>query len=384
MSARRTPQQPGASRKLDRPYRRQGAFIPRRIRWLIAFWGVAACAPFATRAHAQEGQALRLVQTIPLPGVEGRLDHMGVDVERKRLFLAAVDHHALEVIDLTAGSALKGLAGFNGAQDALFLGGDFNKLYASSLDGHVRIFQGEGFQLVQDFKVEPGPNRLLWDPATNLIYFGYGGQNAGFDQYGRVGILQARPGAGDDQLVADMIAPTPRPGRLAEMAMDDDGRLLICDSRAAIIYQFDSRKRELLKRWPARGGGAADLALDRARHRLFVGTRTPPEMTVYDSASGKEIQALPGPEAMDGVHYDAQLKRIYVTGGRWYGTPEASSGWIYAYQQQDADRYGLISRIQTRPGSGTSLWVPPLNRLYVASQAIGDQVAAVLAFEAVP
>jgi hypothetical protein len=30
-------------------------------------------------------------------------------------------------------------------------------------------------------------------------------------------------------------------------------------------------------------------------------------MTVYDSVSGKEIQALQGPETMDGVHYDAQL-----------------------------------------------------------------------------
>jgi hypothetical protein len=28
-------------------------------------------------------------------------------------------------------------------------------------------------------------------------------------------------------------------------------------------------------------------------------------MTVYDSQSGKEIQSLPGPETMDGVHYDA-------------------------------------------------------------------------------
>ncbi|HEX3444729.1 MAG TPA: hypothetical protein VHS80_08420 [Chthoniobacterales bacterium] len=31
---------------------------------------------------------------------------------------------------------------------------------------------------------------LVCDPATHLIYFGYGGQNAGFDQYERVGIMQ--------------------------------------------------------------------------------------------------------------------------------------------------------------------------------------------------
>ena len=81
-----------------------------------------------------------------------------------------------------------------------------------------------------------------------------------------MGILQPKSGAGYDQLVADMIAPTLRPGHLAEVAMDDNGILLICDSRADLIYQFDSRKRELIKSWPARGDGAGDMTLDRIGH----------------------------------------------------------------------------------------------------------------------
>jgi hypothetical protein len=335
-------------------------------------------------AHGQDKLMLRLVQTIPLPGVNGRLDHMAVDLEKKRLFLAAVANGTLEVIDLGAGKVINSLTGFKDTQDALFLGGHFNKLYVSSLDGTLRIFQGESFRLIQALKLEPDPNRLLYDPATDLIYFGYGGQNAGFDAYERVGIMQAKRGAQSDQFVADMIAPTYRPGHLAELAMDDDGRLLVCDSRADLIFQFDTHKRELLKSWPARGDGAGDMSLDRIHHRLFVGTRVPPEMTVYDSVSGREIASLPGPDTMDGVYYDPELKRIYMSGGRWYGTPEASPGWIYVYQQQDADRYQLISKVKTRPGSGTSLFVPKLNRLYVASQAIGEQEAAVLVFEPVP
>jgi hypothetical protein len=351
---------------------------------LLAVCFVAVLAAFAVPASAKEKQALRLVQTIPLPGVKGRLDHMGIDLEKKRLFVAAAANNTLDVVDLTSGTVTDTLAGFTDTQDALFLGGDFNKVYVSSLDGHLRVFQGETFRLVQDFKIEPDSNRLLYDPATNLIYFGYGGQNAGFNAYERVGILQPKQGAGYDQLVADMIAPTPRPGHLAEMAMDDNGILLICDSRADLIYQFDTRKRELIKSWPASGDGAGDLALDRSRHRLFVGTRIPPQMTVYDSLSGEEIQSLPGPETMDGVYYDANLKRIYMTGGRWYGTPEASPGWVYIYQQKDSDHYDQISKVKTRPGSGTSLLVPQLNRFYVASQAIADQKAAILVFEPVP
>ena len=351
---------------------------------LLAACGLAVVIGLVNQASAHEKQAFRLVQTIPLPGVKGRLDHIGVDIDKKRLFVAATGNNSLEVVDLAGGKVLKSLAGFKDTQDALFLGGDFNKLYVSSLDGHVRVFQGETFWLVHDFKVEPDPNRLFYDATANLIYFGHGGENAGFDGYGRVGILQPKPGAGYDQLVADVIAPTGRPGHLADIAMDDDGILLICDSRADVIFQIDTRKRELVKSWPARGDGAADMAIDTMRHRLFVGTRTPPEMTVYDSVSGKEVQSLPAPEAMDGVYYDASLKRIYVTGGRWYGAPEATSGWIFVYQQNDADHYDLISKIKTRPGSGTSLLVPQFNRFYVASQAIGQQEAALLVFEPVP
>jgi hypothetical protein len=350
----------------------------------IAVCCLAMVAGLVMRASAQEKQALKLVQTIPLPEVRGRLDHMGVDLEKKRLFIAASGNNTLEVLDLTAGKVTKTITGFKDTQDALFLGGNFNKLYVSSLDGHVRVFQGESFWLVQDFKIEPDANRLFYDPATNLVYFGYGGENAGFDAYGRLGVLEPRAGAGYDQLVADMIAPTARPGHLAQIAMEDNGVLLVCDSRADLIYQFDTHKRELIKSWPAKGDGAGDMALDPIHHRLFVGTRTAPEMTVYDSLSGKEVQSLPAPETMDGVYYDANLKRIYMTGGRWYGTPEASEGWLYVYQQKDPDHYDLISKIKTRPGSGTSLLVPQFNRFYVASQAIGEQEAAILVFEPEP
>jgi hypothetical protein len=44
-----------------------------------------------TDAQAQESSALRMVQTIPLPNVEGRIDHMAVDLNGQRLFIAALE-----------------------------------------------------------------------------------------------------------------------------------------------------------------------------------------------------------------------------------------------------------------------------------------------------
>src|ERR1700692_2992300 len=76
---------------------------------LLAACSLAIVAGLVTPASAEEKQqekpALKLVQTIPLPGVKGRLDHMGVDLDKKRLFVAAVANGTLEVVDLTGGKA---------------------------------------------------------------------------------------------------------------------------------------------------------------------------------------------------------------------------------------------------------------------------------------
>ena len=54
-------------------------------------------------AVGQESPALSLETHIPLPNVKGRIDHLGVDVKGQRLFVAAVDNHTLEVVNLKSG-----------------------------------------------------------------------------------------------------------------------------------------------------------------------------------------------------------------------------------------------------------------------------------------
>jgi hypothetical protein len=50
---------------------------------------------------------LRLAQTIPLPEVSGRLDHLTVDLKGRRLFLAALENNTVEVIDLRQGKDVR-------------------------------------------------------------------------------------------------------------------------------------------------------------------------------------------------------------------------------------------------------------------------------------
>ena len=48
------------------------------------------------------GQApLVPVRTIVLTGVEGRIDHLSVDLDQNRLFIAALGNNSVEVVDLS-------------------------------------------------------------------------------------------------------------------------------------------------------------------------------------------------------------------------------------------------------------------------------------------
>ena len=87
---------------------------------------------------------------------------------------------------------------------------------------------------------------------------------------------------------------------------------------------------------------------------------------------------------MDGVHYDAQFRRIYMTGGRWYGTPEASRGWIYVYQQKDADHYYLLAKVPGSFRAKTGIFVSELNRYYLAVPHHEKQMAEVRVYKVIP
>jgi DNA-binding beta-propeller fold protein YncE len=208
----------------------------------------------------------------------------------------------------------------------------------------------------------------VYDPHTELLYVGYGGKDAGKD-YGQVGVIDAKTNKHIGDIKVD--------GHPGELLLDQSGKtLFVFVSATSKVQVVDTNKREVVSTWRVSSQRNGDGAFDEKTLRLFIGTRTPPRMLVVDSQTGKEIANLPTVEGMDGVYFDAGHKRVYVSGGRDQGI-----GYVFAYQQNDADHYETIGKIPTRPGAGTSFWSPDLNRYYVAAPAHGNEQAAILVFE---
>src|SRR5712675_56693 len=130
---------------------------------------------------AQDKQSLHLVQTIPMPNVKGRIDHMDVDLEGKRLFVAGLENGSLEVVDLQAGKWSKSVPDFKKTQGVAYVP-YLNKVFVvSGDDGMLRVFRGDTLDLLDTIKLELGPNRVAYDPNSKLLYVGYGGKDVGKD-----------------------------------------------------------------------------------------------------------------------------------------------------------------------------------------------------------
>src|SRR2546425_8455132 len=96
----------------------------------------------AVKAQGEESALLRLMQTIPLPSVEGRIDHIAVDLKGQRLFVAALGNNTVEVLDLRTGKRIRSLTGLHEPQGVGFIP-EFNKIFVTNAkSGGCEVFDG--------------------------------------------------------------------------------------------------------------------------------------------------------------------------------------------------------------------------------------------------
>jgi hypothetical protein len=113
------------------------------------------------------------------------------------------------------------------------------------------------------------------------------------------------------------------------------------------------------------------MALDESEHRLFVVTREPALLLVFDTDSGRIVQELAAVGDCDDVFYDSRRKRIYASGGE---------GAISVFTEKDPNHYAEKESVTTRKGARTSFFSPELDRLFVAARRQGPQPAAIQVF----
>lgn len=218
------------------------------------------------------------------------------------------------------------------------------------------MFDGQNFNQLWTHSLGDDADNIRRDSSTGHMLVGYGsGGIAVFDADGK-------------QLADTKLDAHPESFQLESAG----SRIFVNLPQSHKIAVIDRSSSRAVATWATDGASANfPMALDQADNRILVVCRNPAVLLVIDAASGRIIQKLPTVGDSDDLFYDSTLRRIYVSGGE---------GAISIYQQEGADRYSPIAQLTTTSGARTSLFVPSLNRLFLAVREHEGKTAAIEVF----
>ena len=320
---------------------------------------VALLCCYAAATSTGQSTPLKLKQTIPLPGVEGRIDHFAADPSGQRLFVCALGNNSLEVIDLQKGERIHSITGL-GAPQGVGYAPEVNRLIVANDKGGIcKIYDGKSFQTVGELNLEDDADNVRYDEAGERFYVGFGG--------GGIAVVNTADGK---QVGSIKLSAHPEAFQLEK----NGSRIFVNVPNSRHVAVVDRDKGRVVAKWKTDPAFANfPMALDEANHRLFVGCRLPPTLIVLNTESGDVTSKLNISGDVDDVFYDAKRHRVYAICG---------AGKIDVIQQTDPNTYKTLTKIDTANGARTGLFVPDQDTLFVAVPHHGSQQAEVRSYHA--
>ncbi len=310
---------------------------------LAIFFSLLGASVAINGSHEADVAPVILQQSIPLPGVKGKFDHVAIDLVGQRVFIAAKVNDTLEVVDLKNGSRLRSVTGFHEPQGVLYLRDTKQVVVvANGGNGEVQFLDGSSLNVVHRFPFTADADNLRYDAQARRVYVAA--------QDGVIGSI--------DLNTMEKLPEIKLPGHPEAFAIEMGGRRLFVNvPKTDSVLVIDRSKAEVVGRWQlTKAKGNYTMAFDEAHGRLFVGCRNPASVVVLDSNTGLEVATFAVGGETDAMFYDERHGRIYVTG---------AEGRIDVVEQLDSDHYRALTRIPTGPLARTCLFVPELESLFV-------------------
>jgi len=318
---------------------------------------VIAIALSPTMAEAQQtsNAPLALERKIPLGEVRGRIDHLAIDTKRQRLFIAELGNNSLGVVDLAAGKALRRIGGLSEPQGVAYVPFADSVFVANAGDGSVHVLRGDDLAPIGRIELGEDADNVRVDPQRNRVLVGYGN--------GALAVIDpaTRTKAADIRLK----------GHPESFQIDETGTKVFVNVPDARDIEVADLASEATRSLPTQGAGSNfPMAIDRETHRVLVVFRSPPTLMAVSSQDGRVVAKVETCSDADDVFVDPKRRRVYVSCGE---------GVVDVLEQRDAE-YRRLARVPTVSGARTSLFVPELDRLFVAVRARSSEPAAIWVF----
>jgi len=310
----------------------------------------------ATLAAGRERATLEATARIPMPGVEGRIDHLAVDLAGQRLFVAALGSNRVEVVDLAQGRAATHVTGIREVQGLGWLPDRHLLVAASGGTGEAIVLDGLDLHIVRRIPLGEDADNVRVEGEGRRMFVGYGS--------GSLAALDPASGARAFDVAVG--------GHPESFQLEGTSRLFVNVPSAHRVTVIDRVRGRVDRQIPIEGADANfPMAIDEGHRRLFVGCRHPATLLVLDLDTGARVATVPIGGDTDDLFYDAARQRLYVVCGE---------GRVDVLRQESPDRYVAEAQVPTAPGARTGLFVPALRQLFVASPHRGSLEAAVLVF----
>jgi DNA-binding beta-propeller fold protein YncE len=319
---------------------------------------VALCCTSIVIIAAQSAAPLKLNETLPLSGVEGRIDHLAFDPAGERLFVCALGNNSVEVLDLRKGERVHSIVGLGAPQGVGYVP-ELNRLFVANDKGGVcKIYDGKSFQVIGELQFEDDADNVRYDETSKKIYVGFGS--------GGIAVVNALNGK---QVGSIKLSAHPEAFQLEKKG----SRIFVNVPNSRHVAVVDRDKGEVIATWKTDLAFANfPMALDEVDRRLFVGCRLPSRLVVLNTDSGDVISKIDISGDCDDLFYDAKRHRVYAICG---------AGKIDVIDQIDPNTYRVSTTIGTADGARTGLFVSEVDVLFVAVPRRGSQQAEVRCYQ---
>src|SRR5712692_1696182 len=320
--------------------------------------------------HAQHSAPLKLIQSIPLPGLkEGDFDHFAIDLDGHRLFLTAEANGVVEVFDTQTNKLIHTIPGME-APHSMVYRADLKRLFVVDGDAsEIKVYDTNSYGLVGHIALYIDADSQAYDPETKLMYVVSGGREA-HTPYSYISIVDTT----QSKKILDTKIET---NWLEALALQKDGpRLFVNLTSENAVGVMDSTQHSITAKWaiPADTQQNLPLFLDAPNHRLLLTTRKSPKLVVIDSETGKVTASVPCVGMVNDIAFDAKLKRVYLSGDQF----------VEVFKKDDADHYTSLGRSASGVRAKTALFVPELNRYFLAVPRHAQRQAEVRVYEPIP
>jgi YVTN family beta-propeller protein len=327
--------------------------------WSLSLAAAMTLFPSGAIAQTTGSSPPQLERKIPLGKVTGRIDHMAIDLARRRLFVAELGNDSVGVVDLKAQKVVHRISGLKEPQGVAYIRMNDSLYVANGGDGSVRVFHGPDYSPAGRIDLGADADNIRADLAANRILVGFGS--------GAIAVVDLR-----DNAKTKTFALKAHPESFQLDA--ESGQLFVNLPNTRTIAVLDANTGKEEHTWPLRHGGNFPMALDPERKRVLVAFRNPAKLAAFDWQTSGLLSEVDICGDADDLFLDQKLNRIYVTCG---------AGFIDVLRADDA-KYSRVARVPTAPGARTGLFVPEINRLLLGVRSRFTEPAAIWVYRTAP